>query len=247
VEELLIHGKDYNLNVNVTDNEGYTALLSAVRENDNADSVKALLAYGVEYHLDVNVADNNGWTAFIMAACIKNTVAVQLLLAHGEAFDLDLNARTRLGFTALMYAAQNSPASVTDILAYSQRCTYNLDVNAQDPNGRTALSVLWTHSDGTTPEVDEALYALLEHPELTVPDNLPLRTHKKKLNRRYQRALVQYQDRKLQQLDDFRRMTLREHTREVITGDAGRVEVVNQLICDYLHDPTSDTAYLGFE
>ncbi len=89
------------LNVNLVNKDGSTALILAVRGGHNA-MVTALLG---RPELNVNLVDRDGNTALILAARGGHNAMVTALLGRPE---LDVNVAIKDGGTALTYAASLS-------------------------------------------------------------------------------------------------------------------------------------------
>jgi ankyrin repeat protein len=137
--------------------EGQTALMTAARSG-KADAVRVLIAHGA------NVNAKEEWqeeTALMFAAAENNAEAVKLLAAAGA--DLNVHSKVwnfpeykyetngmavfqlpRGGWTALMYAARQNAFQAAAALADAKA-----DLNAQDPDGTTALhlAILNVHYD----------------------------------------------------------------------------------------------------
>src|SRR6185436_13612873 len=165
--------------------DGETVLMIAARTG-NADAVKALVSHGA------NVNAREQWqdqTALMFAAAENNAAAVKVLVEAGA--DMNLKSRVwnfpeykyqtngmavfqlpRGGWTALMFAARQNASAAASMLA-----DLKADMNAQDPDGTTALqlAILNVHYDlatmllkkGADPNVQDstgmtALYAAVD-------------------------------------------------------------------------------------
>ena len=114
--------------IDLQDDEGMTALISAAKKN-NCAIIKLLLTYGA----DINKADYNGVTALMIAANWGNVEAVQCLLRNSH---IQMNKRDKFGGTAFMHLAvaeQNSCPMLEIFLRYGA------DINQADDEGITAL------------------------------------------------------------------------------------------------------------
>jgi ankyrin repeat protein len=138
VRKLLRAGVD----VNAMDTDGNTALKCAA-ESGNIAVVQALLGAGA----NVRAQSADGYTALHAAAVEREVRIVELLLAAGA----DVNARTKNNVTPLM-SSIGSPYSDPKVSLVLIRG--GADVNAADPDGRTAL---WIATTDSTPEVMEEL------------------------------------------------------------------------------------------
>lgn len=115
--------------VNVTDKDGFTALMKAAEFNTNAAIMAALVSSGA----DVFATEyQQNQTALHIAACYNtNPKVIRVLLAAGS----DINAVDDKGKTPLMYAAQYNPnpAVITVLLAAGA------DKTMRSLSGRTAF------------------------------------------------------------------------------------------------------------
>jgi ankyrin repeat protein len=121
-----------DVDVNLTDNEGKTALMYASRYVSNSKLLDLLL----EKNPDLNVKDKEGKTALMYACVNGNTVLVNLLLEHSA----DVNVIDNQGKTALMYACANGNTVLVNLLL-----EHSADVNVTDKKGKTALSYLFDY------------------------------------------------------------------------------------------------------
>ncbi len=110
-------------------------------------SVQALLEYS-----DVNATNINGKTALMLAAEKNSTSVAKYLLEHSN--NIDINAQDKDGKTALMLAAEQAPWNTEEASHLDMRdgntkrhkallrqflSIKNLEINAVDKDGRTAL------------------------------------------------------------------------------------------------------------
>ena len=144
---------------NIRLKDGRTALMLAAKLSSR-EVVKKLLSAGAE----INDRNLNGGTALMYSAIRGDSATLMLLLNHGA----EVNATAKFGWTALMVAAAKGHAETTSILLshgakVNTRDVYrwtplmrasfsgheqavaallsdaNIDVNAQDDNGATAM------------------------------------------------------------------------------------------------------------
>jgi len=90
---------DHGAHVGAQDEEGFTALISAVRFGFTDIAADLVAHKGV----DVNQADRSGWTPLMHAAWLDRPELVKLLVDHGA----KINATDRDDLTPLAIAAQN--------------------------------------------------------------------------------------------------------------------------------------------
>jgi uncharacterized protein len=181
IETLIKAGADPNAALP----EGETVLMTAARTG-NPDAVKALIAHGAKVNAKENWQDQ---TALMFAAAENNAAAVKVLVEAGA--DMNLHSKVwnfpeykyetngmavfqlpRGGWTALMFAARQNAKEAVAMLA-----DLKADMNAQDPDGTTALqlAILNVHYDlasvllrkGANPNVQDnsgmtALYAAVD-------------------------------------------------------------------------------------
>src|SRR5206468_10336441 len=181
IETLIKAGADPNVALP----EGETVLMTAARTG-NPEAVKALIAHGANVNAKENWQDQ---TALMFAAAENNAAAVKALVEAGA--DMNLHSKVwnfpeykyetngmavfqlpRGGWTALMFAARQNAVEAAAMLA-----DLKADLNAQDPDGTTALqlAILNVHYDlasvllrkGANPNVQDnsgmaALYAAVD-------------------------------------------------------------------------------------
>ena len=118
---------DARCDLDLTDNNGCTALHNATRDFDRSlEAVKLLL----DAHCDLNLKNNNGWTALHYATFSSSVDIVKVLLdAH-----CDLNLKDNNGWTALHYAACGGYVDVVKLLLDA-----HCDVNLKNNDGWIAL------------------------------------------------------------------------------------------------------------
>ena len=135
--------------VNIQNNEGWTALLIA-SQNGHTQVVEQLL----KEHADVNIQTNDGLTALMIASQNGHTQVVEQL--HKE--HANINIQNNDGWTALMIASQNGHTQVVE-----QLLKEHANVNIQSKYGWTALII--ASRNGHT-EIIEQL--LKEHADVNI-------------------------------------------------------------------------------
>ena len=113
----------FNADLEAKDKAGLNALMYACYRQ-NLELAKLLATNGAK----ANSQANGGTTPLLIAAHLGNAALVNLLLQHGA----DVKGSTDLGATALMVSSENK-----EVL--EKLVNLDLDVNAQDNNGWTAL------------------------------------------------------------------------------------------------------------
>ena len=122
---------DDRVDPNITNQDGYTALMWAAKER-HASVVMVLLA---DDRVDPNMANQNGYTALMRAAVKGHASVVTLLLADER---VDPNMTRRKGFTALMLAARRGHAPVVTLLL-ANAC--------RRPRGPRPHQSVWPHGN----------------------------------------------------------------------------------------------------
>ena len=135
----------YGADVNLKDNEGWTALMLAAlysNTDSNVSTVKLLLDAGA----DVNLKNNEGWTALMLSARYSNTDSndstVKLLLDAGA----DVNLKDIYGWTALMLSVRCSNTDSNDSTV-KLLLDAGADVNLKENEGWTTLMLTAQFSD----------------------------------------------------------------------------------------------------
>ena len=133
------------VDVNITDNEGKTALMRATHNRPSAVVGKL-----IEAGADVNAKDEHGYTALMCASMNKHgEVAEELIKAEAN-----IDARNNSGVTALMMACHHGHKMVI-----SKLLAAGADVNAKDEHGRTALIVACDNGDEAEAVIGELINA----------------------------------------------------------------------------------------
>jgi hypothetical protein len=114
-----------DINVNETDNRGWTALIGAAWAG-HLDVIKVLIAHKAE----INKADKPGCTALIWAAWAGHLDVIKELIAHKA----DVNKADNLGESALILAARNGHLDIVKELI-----AHKAEINKADNHGCTAL------------------------------------------------------------------------------------------------------------
>lgn len=130
---------DRGANVNAKDEDGNTALLSAIRPSYEGGVNHTLINYLLSRRANVHIGNGTGQNALMAAASVGDLNLVKLLLSKGAR----VNAEDKNGQTALFYAAggasddngddRSSPAIVKLLLSKKAR------VNVVDAYGQTPL------------------------------------------------------------------------------------------------------------
>ncbi|CAI9744081.1 E3 ubiquitin-protein ligase MIB2-like isoform X14 [Octopus vulgaris] len=128
VKVLLNSKENNNLQVNLQNNEGWTALhLPCLYRQTNI--VELLLQ---QNGIDVNAVTENGWTALHFACQGGQTNIVELLLQHNG---IDVNAVTKYGSTPLHIASIHEHKEVIELLLQQN----GIDANKVNEFGNTPL------------------------------------------------------------------------------------------------------------
>jgi ankyrin repeat protein len=137
--------------INAQNNRGCTALMFAVNLNKK-NTVAALLSHD---EINVNMRNIHGWTALIAGAFNDNKDMIDHLMSKGA----DINIRNNRGGTALIMAASNNMKNaVTALLSYD-----NLNVNARDTAGHSALYFIIQHYHEQKNENEKHIYEEIIH------------------------------------------------------------------------------------
>jgi ankyrin repeat protein len=124
--KLLIEEKDFN--VNTKDGLGRTAIMEAARNHNNIELVNLLIQRGAS----INAVDNDGNTALTESVHHNNVEIFKLLLQNGaDLKSCGIEVQGRM----LRDAALNSNRFLLDWLIKN-----NVDINATDNDGQTALT-----------------------------------------------------------------------------------------------------------
>ena len=158
--EIIEYVLSLGFDVNATDNNGWTVLLSAAGSNRNVEVLKKFIALGANiYHktnegysllhcaainehievleyvlslgFDVNDVSNNGMTPLFCAAKTNSNIEVLKKLISSVA---DINHKDKDGWSLLHWATENEHIEVLEYVL-----SLGLDVNVVDNNGWTPL------------------------------------------------------------------------------------------------------------
>jgi len=121
LDYLLANGAD----VNITNFEGWNALMMTSAESHRENILKSLIQAGS----DVNRVTENGWSALIIAVIFKNFENIKFLVEHGA----DAN-KSNAGAFALILAVRNGRLEIVEFLLKQ-----GIDIDVQNPDGETAL------------------------------------------------------------------------------------------------------------
>jgi ankyrin repeat protein len=126
IEEAIRDGTD----VNEKNSQGFSALMIAIIENQDIETIALLIKNGA----DVNHSDNYHWPVLAWAASgYSNPDVISLLVKNGA----DIHAKGLNGYTILMCAAEDNtnPEMITALIQNGA------DVNAVNNYGYTALGI----------------------------------------------------------------------------------------------------------
>ena len=123
--EAVVFLSAYVVAVDATDDDGWTALMIALREG-RTEVVETLIESGA----DVNAKAYKGATALMGALSVGNTEVVKVLTEAGA----DVNAKSNEGWTALMSASQEGNAEAVEALIDA-----GANLNIRNGRGWTAL------------------------------------------------------------------------------------------------------------
>jgi ankyrin repeat protein len=129
---------DLNLDVNVSNAQGQTALMLATRR-----AIPSCFDLLLKSSIDVNLQDNLGQTALIVAPQLGYTYYVDKLLQHDL---LDVNLQDNLGQTALIVAAKQGYADCVEKLLQHDAINFNLQGNDK----RTAFDFAFDQNNLST-------------------------------------------------------------------------------------------------
>lgn len=124
VELIMNHGA----NVNMQDNDGWSALLLASRYG-HGDVVKKLLDNGAE----VNIRNNNKSSPLMLACRNGYSFVAQVLINKGA----EVNMKNNDNWSSLMLASHNGHIDTVKVLLAN-----HADVNIQNKDGSTALGIV---------------------------------------------------------------------------------------------------------
>ena len=116
-----------NIDVNLKDNEGWSALHFAARWKNN-ETLKLLLNVP---SIDVNILDKNGWSAVHKAVDENNFEGLKLLLSHPSLTTLSLNMKGKYGNTPVMLTVRRKTLENLEVLAADPR----VDLDTTDEDG----------------------------------------------------------------------------------------------------------------
>ena len=141
LQAIIDHGAD----VNATDKNNYTALISACEQRD-VDAIHVLLKAGS----DTNNVDEDGWTCLMYA--VDNNCSnevLQAIIDHGA----DVNASNKNNYTALMIAREQKHVDAIHVLLKA-----GFNTNIVDEDGWTCLMYAVDNNCS-----NEVLQAIIDH------------------------------------------------------------------------------------
>jgi len=155
LNHLLTHLKKtyLNLDINLTNSIGNTALHNAVLKN-KLEIVKLLLA---QDKIEVNIPNNEGKTPLYYAVLENKLEIVELLLKHQK---IDVNLKNNIGKTPLYYAVLENKAEIVKLLLEHKKIDVNSKIIGMTP---LHLALIGGHT--------EIVKLLLEHKDIKV--NIP--------------------------------------------------------------------------
>ncbi len=126
--QLLVQKK---IDVNIKDNNGYTALAHYIAQSRNPHQAKTklILDQFIQYKADVNAVTHDGQSLLHLAAVSNNTYALQRLVAEG----ISINIRNQQGLTPLHIAVKGPLELVKTCI------DLGADIELKDNIGRSAL------------------------------------------------------------------------------------------------------------
>ena len=136
---------DHGVDVNATNKENHTALMSAC-QYDDVDAITVLLGSGA----DPNIANDNGDTCFhIVVIKSFSKKVIQTIIDHG----VNVDATNNLNMTPLMVASKKGNVDAMNVL-----------LNARaDPNITSVDGSTWLHAALEGDCSKEALQVIIEH------------------------------------------------------------------------------------
>lgn len=140
-----------NIDVNLTDQDGWSALMLAARQG-NEITVRLLLAHP---DIQVNSVDNEGWSALMDAAREGQDGIVKLLLRHP---DIQVNQISNKGWSPLLVAALHGHEGVVSLFLARPE----IEVNLVDNKGWSALMLAAQRGH------EGVVRLLLAHPSIKV-------------------------------------------------------------------------------
>jgi ankyrin repeat protein len=109
------------VDINVTDKEGHTPLISACLLDDNmAATRRKLVRLFLAKNADVNLADKSGRNALIWACDLGKIDVVKILLGRSLG-DLDFTIMDSTGNTALHYTSSKGNYTLTSMLVEAMK------------------------------------------------------------------------------------------------------------------------------
>jgi len=130
-----------------TDSAGWKRI--TILEILKANLKRYVLYLDLLYSGDVNLADNRGWIPLMYATKEGDLKTLQTLIDKGAS----VNRAENKGWTPLMFAAERGYLPAVQALLSAP----DIDINAQKPDGLTALSIAAIH------DKDHAVKVLIDH------------------------------------------------------------------------------------
>ena len=139
--------------VDALDNEGYTALLDAIGNDNVPEVIQALITAGA----DVNATTKDGMTSLMVAVSLsKHPETLAILIKNGA----DVNVQDDSGDTALMYSAgisENADAIIALLDAGANAALKNktgsMAIDFADATGKLKDTVAYQRLEQATPQI----------------------------------------------------------------------------------------------
>jgi ankyrin repeat protein len=143
--KLLLHHTDIyqsfdktGVDINHTDNTGYTGLMVACNGSKSIDIIDTLL----KYNANASISDNEGKNAFILSCCNGRLDILKLLIRHKDESIIDgaginINDVDCKGWTGLMHACNQSNFEIIEFLLNTKA-----DASIISYDGKSALSII---------------------------------------------------------------------------------------------------------
>ena len=125
---------EYGVDLNATDDSGFTALYNACA-NGLLDIVEFLLSKNV----NINITSNDGCSPLCIASCYNQIDIVKLLLKH----NVDIEIMDENGMTALLYAVKYENIEIAELLLKHGANPIETDSKGRSWKGVEAFDQSW--------------------------------------------------------------------------------------------------------